>query len=103
MEIKQKTIVAKERKLSAKWTVESMDDAKDFWKIHEVYPPENDKMCNSVIEAIFREVWHRWQYRRYHRHGIDVQKELEEALAAEITEAINDQILKSLQVPKDKL
>lgn len=63
------------------------------------------KWCNSVTEAIFRELHRR--YKLWRHPPMDIEQEIIDALATEITAEINkeilDEIYKATGIPKDKL
>ena len=98
-------ILAKTRTLQAKWTVETQED---LWKIHEGgwHDPEPEtKWCNSITEAVLRELHRR--YKNWRNPPFDVEKELIEALSQEIVKEIDneliDGLIKATKVPKDQL
>lgn len=67
--------------------------------------PEPDKWCNSVTEAIFRELHRR--YKLWRHPPMDIESEIAAALAneiaAEIDKEILEEIYKATGIPKDKL
>ena len=94
----------KPAKIQVKWPAHGSP-----WPTTETPPDPETKEAvsyNSVTEAIFRELYRRYDnWRNPPRIGI--HDEITAALAAEITREIDKEILneirKQLQVPKDKL
>ncbi len=95
MEITKQTINAKPRKLSAKWTVETMQEVRP-WPTYEMEPIPVPKTCNSITEQILREILYRYRMWKREKLFKGVEEELTQAMAAEITKEIDADIIKDL-------
>ena len=102
MDTKIKPITAKPRTLSAKWTIEAEEDCVNEYGFG--IDSHESKNCNSITEAIFRELYRRY---RVWRRPPSIEDQIATSLAEEIRKEIDDQIIKDLtkamQVPKDML
>ena len=94
------------RKLSAKWTVESMDDVRP-WPTHEIPPVPVPGSYSTITEQIIREIIYRYKMRKRENMFKGVEEEISAAMAVEITKEIDQAIIKDLikaaKVPNDQL
>jgi hypothetical protein len=94
MKIVKQTVIAKTRKLSAKWTVEATEDMISAFDARcAKLPPDERNITRTVLEPIIREI-----YRRYvnSKKPLTVEEELTQAMAQEITQEIDNEIINDL-------
>ncbi len=95
MEITHQIINAKPRKLTAKWTAESMDDVRP-WPTYDLDPIPVPGFYSSITEQIIREIIYRYRMRKREKLFKGVEEELTVAMAAEITKEIDQDIISDI-------
>jgi len=100
------------RKLKATWTFESEKDMRIQhgmpWPTREIEKPQRKTgFTKSIWRAVYDELFYRWQMRKWDKIGEGVESEIAAALANEIAQEIDKEILadiaKVIGVPKDQL